>query len=304
MLGLVDQGLLPVEPLADATPGVDLVKWHLAGASVLRGRFAGVRQRGLPTADDLFVGINLTGTSTARQGRQAAGVGPGDALVADLRGGGFTVLRPEPCRFIGVRLDRRALPRDAADADPAPLRVVGPQHPAVRLLTGYLDGTAGAALPAGELADVFVRHLADLIALAVRPDRTGPPPERNPGIRAARLAAIKADIGRHLTDPALSPAVVAGRHGITPRYLHKLFAGDGRTYSRYVLDARLDLAHRRLREPPAAERTISAIAHDAGFGDLSYFNRTFRARYGRTPSEVRSESRYGFGPAFPSRNIH
>jgi hypothetical protein len=27
--------------------------------------------------------------------------------------------------------------------------------------------------------------------------------------------------------------------------------------------------------------------HDAGFGDLSYFNRTFRHRYGVTPSGAR-----------------
>jgi AraC-like DNA-binding protein len=60
------------------------------------------------------------------------------------------------------------------------------------------------------------------------------------------------------------------------------------TTPRFVLDARLDLAHRWLREPQATARTVSAIAHDAGFGDVSYFNRTFRTRYGRTPSEVRS----------------
>ena len=32
---------------------------------------------------------------------------------------------------------------------------------------------------------------------------------------------------------------------------------------------------------------MSAIAYDAGFGDLSYFNRNFRHRYGATPRDVR-----------------
>jgi AraC-like DNA-binding protein len=31
---------------------------------------------------------------------------------------------------------------------------------------------------------------------------------------------------------------------------------------------------------------ISAIAYEAGFGDLSHFNRSFRRRYGVPPSEV------------------
>ena len=43
-----------------------------------------------------------------------------------------------------------------------------------------------------------------------------------------------------------------------------------------------------LRDPRFAERTITAIAYEAGFGDLSYFNRAFRRRYGETPSDVRA----------------
>src|SRR4051794_10288475 len=71
---LREQGLLPVEPLRDAVPRVELIKWRLPGASVLWGRFAGVRQIGDPSAsgDDLFA-INTGGTGLARQhGREIA----------------------------------------------------------------------------------------------------------------------------------------------------------------------------------------------------------------------------------------
>jgi len=106
-------------------------------------------------------------------------------------------------------------------------------------------------------------------------------------VRAARLAAIKADIERHITDGSLSVAALAARHHISERYLHKLFEDEELTYSRFVLDRRLALAYRKLRQPRSGGRTISSIAHDAGFGDLSYFNRTFRRRYGITPSDAR-----------------
>ena len=43
-----------------------------------------------------------------------------------------------------------------------------------------------------------------------------------------------------------------------------------------------------LIDPRYADRGISAVAYEAGFGDLSYFNRTFRRRYGATPSDVRA----------------
>jgi AraC-like DNA-binding protein len=43
--------------------------------------------------------------------------------------------------------------------------------------------------------------------------------------------------------------------------------------------------------PLLAERSITAIAYESGFGDLSHFNRAFRRRYGETPSEVRASLR-------------
>ncbi|RUU46363.1 AraC family transcriptional regulator [Mesorhizobium sp. M6A.T.Ca.TU.002.02.2.1] len=36
-----------------------------------------------------------------------------------------------------------------------------------------------------------------------------------------------------------------------------------------------------------ADWTISSIAFEAGFGDLSYFHRAFRRLYGATPSDIR-----------------
>ena len=42
---------------------------------------------------------------------------------------------------------------------------------------------------------------------------------------------------------------------------------------------------------PVAGCTVSSIAYDLGFGDVSYFNRVFRRLYGATPSDVREAAR-------------
>jgi len=42
-----------------------------------------------------------------------------------------------------------------------------------------------------------------------------------------------------------------------------------------------------LTEPRLAQSAVGAIAYDAGFGDLSYFNRSFKRRYGATPRSIR-----------------
>ena len=70
-----------------------------------------------------------------------------------------------------------------------------------------------------------------------------------------------------------------------------LFASEDLSFAEFVLAQRLDRAHRMLTDPRLADQTISAIAYQSGFGDLSYFNRTFRRRYGATPSDIRRMSR-------------
>jgi AraC-like DNA-binding protein len=46
-----------------------------------------------------------------------------------------------------------------------------------------------------------------------------------------------------------------------------------------------------LSDPRRASEKMATVAYDAGFGDLSYFNRVFRRHYGATPSDVRAQAR-------------
>ena len=62
----------------------------------------------------------------------------------------------------------------------------------------------------------------------------------------------------------------------------------GTTFTEFVLDQRLARAHRLLTDPHADGRGVGAIAYESGFGDLSYFNHSFRRRYGATPSDIRA----------------
>jgi AraC-like DNA-binding protein len=232
----------------------------------------------------VFFGINAVGACLASQHEQEITISAGDAVVIDPEGGPFTVLRPEPCQLIGARVPRRGISLDTVGGPP--LRLVPARTAALQLLTRYVRSVLSGPMPSSALlADTVVTHLTGLMELSLL--EPAGLPSRDPGVRAARLTAIKADIGRHLTDSSLSVAALAARQGITPRYLHKLFEDDAMTCSQYILDQRLALAYRKLRNPRFTARTISSVAHDAGFGDLSYFNRTFRRRYGIAPSDAR-----------------
>lgn len=142
-------------------------------------------------------------------------------------------------------------------------------------------------MPNPELVRTVAIHLRDLAALMLGPARDAAVVAEGRGLRAARLTAIKRDIIDHLDQPDLTVSAIATRHAITPRYVQLLFASEGATFSEFVLDQRLGYVHRLLTDPLFAGRSISALAFEAGFGDVSYFNRAFRRRYGATPSDIR-----------------
>ena len=58
----------------------------------------------------------------------------------------------------------------------------------------------------------------------------------------------------------------------------------GMTPHRYLISARLRRAALALT---SSRRPVIAVALDAGFGDLSTFNKTFRAAFGLTPTHYR-----------------
>ena len=69
--------------------------------------------------------------------------------------------------------------------------------------------------------------------------------------------------------------------------MQRLFAWSGATFTAFVLEQRLSLAYRLLGDPGCFHRKVSDIAYSSGFGDLSYFNREFRRRFGNAPNAIR-----------------
>src|SRR5262249_24093231 len=132
----------------------------------------------------------------------------------------------------------------------------------------------------------------DLMALAIGATRDADEIAKSRGARAALLRAIKEDIAGRLDRPDLSVATIAARHRVSLRWMQRLFESEGTTFAEYVLAQRLFRAHRLLTDPLHASHKVSTISHNVGFGDLSYFNRAFRERYGMTPSELRAAARF------------
>jgi AraC-like DNA-binding protein len=282
---------MAIEPLSTEGLRVKATMRQMPGLALAAGRSSPLifqRRREFIDHDDVVFVWGLTSRYQAGQFGRILDVDRGQAVV--LTGAEPAFLRvPTHGNYMSLRVPARCLSSVICDLDAAYGRPIPANNPALQLLTRYLvilQETGTFALP--ELRRQAVAHIHDLLALAVGATRDAAEIAVGRGARAARLHAIREDIANRLDEPELSVARIAAMQRVKPRYVQRLFESEGTTFTDYVLTQRLALAHRLLSDPFHAGVKISAIALDAGFGDLSYFNRTFRRRYGMTPSELRA----------------
>ncbi|MBN9218257.1 MAG: helix-turn-helix domain-containing protein [Mesorhizobium sp.] len=213
------------------------------------------------------------------------------------RGDGIAYNVAQPCRsftdgvtsWVLASIPRASLLKMVPRADDRPVTRLDPGNSAVR----HLERTIDFLLQSEELdADPALSRqagvaLADLIVLALGAEGDSAQIATARGLRAARLREAVAVIEACFADPALSTDMVARRIGLSRRYLNTLLLESGRTFAERVLELRLLKACAMLSDIRNDATKISDIALAAGFNDVSYFNRRFRARFGESPTQHR-----------------
>jgi AraC-like DNA-binding protein len=188
--------------------------------------------------------------------------------------------------YIGVMIPPEIDARSACLGGAVMRRLPG-RSEGLQLLRAYL-----CALEKGHLStwregrETIRQHIIDLIALAITPHGILGESDLS-AVQATRRAALLEHIAAHFQDPELDVATVARSQGISPRYLHRLIETTGTSFTAHVAELRLQWAFALLTEARQGKRRIADIALEAGFSDISHFNRLFRARFGDTPSGVR-----------------
>jgi AraC family transcriptional activator of tynA and feaB len=96
----------------------------------------------------------------------------------------------------------------------------------------------------------------------------------------------------HFKDPDIGPGELAAEVGISLRYLQKLFTSRGTTCSEYIQSLRLGHAYTLLarRAEIKGDKSISEIAWESGYRDVSYFHRVFRRRFGYSPGALHARN--------------
>lgn len=280
-----------VETERGVLSGIRGIRCGLAGLNVMTCFFPPsplrLRGRGMPGLDKVLMLRSMEGPLVVEQDGRTVEAALGDFLFVsgELP---YDWYLPE-----GGRLDCGSLPASAflvpgETLSRLMLRPIPRTFPPLQLLITYGAYLLMRGPHSASEAEMASTHFNEILPLVVAYLETPSQQDRD------RLSPVKRYIDVHLRDGDLNIATVASVLDVTPRYVQKLFQREGTTFSKYLLERRLAEA-RKLLLRGNGMLSIGATAYEVGFGDISYFNRTFRKRYGVAPSSIRGEARKTVG---------
>lgn len=281
-----------VEPVCDQPYRSDLTLRCLPGISLLSATNSPVRfSRSRPMLSDgrSDFGLHINSRdSVVRQRGQEVACGAGEPILVTSAEAGVTTA-PHKSRFLCLHIDRSMLTSLVTHPDDRVLQRIPRQNEVLRYLLGYVRflGETDATTASAAVANNAANHLRDLMALLFGAKGDAAEMAAQGGLRSARMVAIKRYVDQNLCQPSLSVEQVAVQYGVSARSIQRMFEREETTFSEYVLNQRLDRAYRMLCEPRNVGMLVIGIALECGFGDLSYFNRCFRRRFGAPPSWLR-----------------
>jgi AraC-like DNA-binding protein len=164
---------------------------------------------------------------------------------------------------------------------------------AMQLLRGYIRSLERSGLAAfGNDHTIVRRHIIDLMVLASTPHHSVGESSLS-SVVAAHTHTIFDYLASHFSDSELSLSKVAQNVRISTRYLQRLLKTSGTSFTAHVTELRLRHAFTLLTAQDKRDVHICDIVLQAGFSDISHFNRLFRSRFGDTPKGVRAQARMG-----------
>ncbi|WP_433457645.1 helix-turn-helix transcriptional regulator [Pseudochelatococcus sp.] len=295
------------EQLQETVLDADIAMVPLPGAGVEFGEICGAAVRWQASSspgrrDGVMFVTGSSGFLHESDGCERRRFGPEEVLVATF-GSAPRIAFDRHGLMRAVWVDRRRLQALLPGVDLARPRSIPANGCGPEMLFDYAGALVREAPLRSPLPGVAAAHLIELAALVLKAADATALAAGEGGARAARLVAIRDDIAGMFRLPAFSLTMVAEKHGISPRYVQALFEESGTTFTEYVRKLRLELARHRLSDPAHRRVRISEIAFEAGFSDLSNFNRLFRRHFGDSPSGIRARHRHEAREASGARRL-
>jgi len=247
--------------------------------SIVRDR-RGIRQ---DDAEHIFLVMQVDGVLGVSHNARNTVLSPGQCILLDSTKEGVLENLDDHSRLLSFHLPRQSFlnERGAAPQIGVPL-VEGTATSRLlqRQLSQVVNG-AGHAGRADLLFDLvhhaFARPGEDLASVALEN-----------GARRYEIALELMDL--HLGQDALSLVWLSKKIGVSPRQLQRVFRDHDTSFRDVLRSKRYRFVTEHLDRVQNAHGCIATLAFQAGFQDLSNFNRGFRRRFGITPREYHAKA--------------
>ncbi|MDG1012866.1 MAG: helix-turn-helix domain-containing protein [Luminiphilus sp.] len=265
---------------------------ELLQTHVLHGYFSVIRSEALidaSSSNEFFIVCILNGAVTLTQESRTIAMSSSDLAILDSTRPYLIDVKNE-LDALWIRVPRHRIEgRLPASVDILAQRVDGSTrtgHLASSLIRSSLSQaeklTESESLRAGNA-------ILDLVSLSLDVTQT-----KGESRQRQILRRIQNHIDLNISNPNLCRGSIARRHGISPRYLSKLFEKEGLSVARWIRLRRLELSRQRIESHHANTTSISEIAFSCGFTDVSSFNRAFKKQFGATPGSLRRGQRSAY----------
>lgn len=242
------------------------------------------------TNDYFLVSIQTAGHGIVTQDGRSAKLSPGDFAIYDSTRP-YTLAFDSDFQEFVLMLPSRLLRTEFPCAENLTASTVCGRHGAGHLMLTMIRTLADDV---GTLAPESACAIADSVKQILIAGLSTLPAAKHaplPQLRLFHLERIKACVSNRLRDPSLSVASVAAELKMSTSTLHRAWGGETSSLADWIWSQRLDGAYKDLKNPSMAGRSISEVAFSWGFNDAAHFSRSFRARFGCPPREVRSQSK-------------
>jgi AraC-like DNA-binding protein len=245
------------------------------------------RRHVLATNDDRYCLARNTGDRAAlivHRGREFT-MRPGTMALLRLDEPFLSVDGASHKRFTSMNLPAATLRSMVPHVDEMVARELEPGG-ALSLALDYSNLLLDHPTAADEAGLVIAQHLLDLAALGLGAHGDQALAAQRGGLRAVRLKAVLTILEQRFSEPDFSAQKLADAAELSERYVNELLYEAGASFTTRLNELRLNKAARLLA---MTTYRISDVAFECGFNDLSYFNRSFRRRFGLTPTAARGK---------------
>lgn len=264
-------------------PGLNVWRIDASAHEAVRSR-GGISRS---SSDSLVLNFVIAGQIRAQQDGKTALLTAGDGALCDADRP-YVLSLDQTVSIACVKLPRTALSNRLVGTQRAMAVSFEGSSSLCPMVFGYLVSLTqrGPGL-SGAGSEKVARNFTDLVS-AMLAETVAASPLPLSEYRTAALLRVKEFVEQNLGDCKLDSAAVAAALKLSPRYINQLLEAEQTSLSRYIWRRRLERTANDLRNRSLEGRSLSVIAMNHGFNDLSHFSKSFRQAFGCSPRDYRA----------------